>query len=118
MNVIQKNSPRIQSGIADRVIVDGKFLAAGGRRFSIRGVTYGTFRPDLAGEEYSQAVVARDFAAMEAAGFNAVRLYTAPPRWLLDTALQHGLRVMIGLAWEQHVAFLDDIPRPARFSNG
>ena len=27
-----------------------------------------------------------DFAAMAASGANAVRLYTAPPRWLLDLA--------------------------------
>ena len=26
----------------------------------------------------------------------------------LDTAAQHGLRVMVGLPWSQHVAFLDD----------
>ena len=28
--------------------------------------------------------------------------------WLLDWAARHGLRVMIGLPWGQHVAFLDD----------
>src|SRR5580765_4637866 len=44
---------------------------------------------------------------MAATGVNAVRTYTAPPRWLLDAAQRHGLRVMIGLPWEQHVAFLD-----------
>lgn len=31
-----------------------------------------------------------------------------PPRWLLDTEQRYGLRVMIGLPWEQHIAFLDD----------
>ena len=55
--------------------------------------------------------VAGDFAAMAAAGFNAVRTYTVPPRWLLDVAADHGLRVMVGLPWEQHVAFLDE-PAP------
>ena len=43
---------------------------------------------------------------MAANGLNAVRTYTLPPRWLLDTALEHGLWVMVGLAWEQHVDFL------------
>ena len=45
---------------------------------------------------------------MADAGINSVRVYTAPPRWLLDAAATHGLRVMIGLPWEQHVTFLDD----------
>ena len=29
-------------------------------------------------------------------------------RDLLDEAARHGLRVMVGLPWAQHVAFLDD----------
>jgi GT2 family glycosyltransferase len=48
---------------------------------------------------------------MAAAGINAVRTYTVPPRWLLDRALAHGIRVMVGLPWEQHVTFLDDAAR-------
>ena len=48
---------------------------------------------------------------MAAHGINAVRVYSVPPRWLLDAASRHGLRVMVGLAWEQHVAFLDDRTR-------
>ncbi|HEX6899182.1 MAG TPA: glycosyltransferase [Thermoanaerobaculia bacterium] len=71
-------------------------------------MTYGTFRPGPDGQEnHDPAVVERDFAAMAAHGVNAVRVYTVPPRWLLDLALRQGLRVMIGLPWEQHVAFLD-----------
>ena len=41
-------------------------------------------------------------------GINVVRTYTVPPVWLLDQATQHGLRVMVGLAWQQHTTFLDD----------
>src|SRR5207237_2897690 len=48
-----------------------------------------------------------DFATMAAAGINTVRTYTVPPRWLLDAAADAGLYVMVGLPWEQHVAFLD-----------
>jgi GT2 family glycosyltransferase len=44
---------------------------------------------------------------MAANGINAVRTYTAPPVWLLDAAQRHGLYVMVGLPWEQHIAFLD-----------
>src|SRR5439155_1496721 len=38
----------------------------------------------------------------------AIRTYDAPPTWLLEAASRHGLHIMIGVAWEQHVAFLDD----------
>jgi glycosyltransferase involved in cell wall biosynthesis len=37
-----------------------------------------------------------------------VRIYTAPPRYLLDEAERQGLRLIIGLAWTQHICFLDD----------
>jgi len=89
--------------------VCGKFLYVGSEKFCVRGVTYGTFRPDQSGSQYPPpAVVDRDFAQMAASGINAVRTYTAPPRWLLDTAQAHHLYVMVGLPWEQHIAFLDD----------
>jgi GT2 family glycosyltransferase len=78
-------------------------------KFYVRGVTYGTFRPGADDNQYHDPiVVARDFAQMAANGINAVRTYTVPPRWLLDTAQRHGLYVMVGLPWEEHVAFLDD----------
>jgi GT2 family glycosyltransferase len=91
-----------------RPAVRGKFLYAGDEKLYVRGVTYGTFRPDHEGNEFREEDVERDFAAMVAAGVNAVRTYSVPPRWLLDTAAHHGLRVMVGLPWEQHVTFLDD----------
>jgi GT2 family glycosyltransferase len=55
---------------------------------------------------------------MAAAGVNAIRLYETPPRWLLDLAHEHGLAAMVGLAWEQHVAFLDDRSLAARVARG
>lgn len=96
------------SGDGMRVARDGKFLHVGDEKLFVRGVTYGTFRTGSDGEElYDPAVVESDFASMAVQNVNAVRLYTVPPRWLLDIALRHGLRVMVGLPWEQHVAFLD-----------
>src|SRR5690242_7655460 len=86
----------------------GKFLCAGGEKLFVRGATYGTFRPGPGGAElHDPAMAERDFAAMSAHGINAVRVYTVPPRWLLDLAWRQGLRVMVGLPWEQHVAFLE-----------
>ncbi|MBV9774606.1 MAG: glycosyltransferase [Gemmatimonadetes bacterium] len=89
--------------------VGGKFLFAGEEKLYLRGVTYGPFRPDANGCEYgTPAAAERDFARMAAHGVNSLRTYTVPPRWLLDAAHGHGLRVMVGLPWEQHVAFLDE----------
>ena len=101
--------PHLWHSRAIRPRVHGKFLFVGVRKFYATGVTYGPFRPDQTGCEYrTPDVVDRDFAVMVANGVNAVRTYTVPPRWLLDAAEYHGLRVMVGLPWEQHVAFLDD----------
>lgn len=89
--------------------VRGKFLFIGEEKLYICGVTYGTFRPDKNGNDYPHPQkVESDFATMAAKGINAVRTYTVPPRWLLDVAAKYGLRVMVGLPWEQHIAFLED----------
>jgi GT2 family glycosyltransferase len=102
----------VQEALLERPKVRGKFLFLGEQKFWIRGVTYGTFRPDENGTQFpAPEIVERDFIAMRTAGLNAVRLYTVPPRWLLDLAAAHGLRLMIGLPWEQHIAFLDDKAR-------
>jgi O-antigen biosynthesis protein len=99
---------------AGRPRVDGKFLAVGEERLWLRGVTYGTFAPDERGHQYgTPQQVAADLAAMAAAGLNAVRTYTVPPRWLLDLAVDHGIWVLVGLPWEHHVAFLDERRRAA-----
>jgi hypothetical protein len=87
----------------------GRFLFTGKETFYVRGVTYGPFGTDGSSTEYGDAAsVDCDFAQMASLGLNAVRTYTVPPDWLLDIAMRRGLRVMIGLPWEQHVTFLDD----------
>jgi GT2 family glycosyltransferase len=92
--------------------VRGKFLYAGDQKLYLRGVAYGTFRPGEDGSDYGdESTVERDFAEMAAAGLNAVRTYSVPPRWVLDAAQRHGLYVLVGIPWEQHVAFLDDRSR-------
>jgi glycosyltransferase involved in cell wall biosynthesis len=94
---------------SDRPRVAGKFLSLGGETLYVRGVTYGTFAPDAHGSEFpAPEVVERDFAQMAANGLNAVRVFTAPPRSLLDSAQRHGLRVMVGLSAERNVGFLID----------
>ena len=94
--------------------VSGKFLEVDGRRFLIKGVTYGTFAPDAEGVQFpALKQIDLDFRMMAEAGINTVRVYTVPEPSLLDAALRHGLRVMIGVPWTQHVAFLGE-PRLAR----
>jgi GT2 family glycosyltransferase len=106
--------PAASGDNAGRPSVLGKFLYAENSKFWVRGVTYGTFRPDATGQEYHDAkTVERDFIQIAGNGFNAIRTYTVPPRWLLDAAQAHGLKVMVGIPWEQHVTFLDD-PRRCR----
>jgi glycosyltransferase involved in cell wall biosynthesis len=91
-----------------RPCVRGKFIFVGGEKLYVRGVTYGTFRPDADGCEFpSPKVVEQDFALMAANGVNALRTYTTPPVWLLDAAQRHGLRVMVGLPVERSFAFFD-----------
>src|SRR5262247_571726 len=96
------------SRMPGRPRVAGKLLEAAGRPLWVRGVTYGTFRPNSEGQLFPEPrQVAEDFAAMVARGINAVRVYKLPPRWLLDLAQAHRLRVFTGFDWAQHVAFLE-----------
>jgi len=102
-----------------RLSAPGKFLLLQGQKFWVKGVTYGTFRPDpVTGDQFpDEAGVARDFALMRLHGINTVRTYTVPPRWLLDLAAEHDLHVMVGIPWEQHIAFLDDSSRTRRIEH-
>jgi GT2 family glycosyltransferase len=88
----------------------------GAEKLHVRGVTYGTFRPTDGGSFPSRPRVRDDFAKMSAVGINAIRTYERPPPWLLDEAWERGLRVMAGLAWEQHLTFLDDPRRSAQIA--
>jgi O-antigen biosynthesis protein len=94
---------------ATRVEARGKFLFANDQKLYLRGVTYGTFRPQADGAMFPPPeVVEADFRGMVEAHVNAIRTYTVPPRWLLDLAFSSGIYVMVGIPWEQHIRFLDD----------
>ncbi|HMO65188.1 MAG TPA: glycoside hydrolase family 2 TIM barrel-domain containing protein, partial [Verrucomicrobiota bacterium] len=91
-----------------RVELDGKFFRLGGRRFAVRGVSYGGFAPNAAGEPFPEPAQAQaDVELMRTLGANVVRTYDPPPGWLLDLALAAGLRVFTDLAWPAHRCFLD-----------
>lgn len=99
-------APDVESG---PVIVDGPFLRSAGERFVVRGVTYGTFAGGA--DDLLPAVerVDRDFAQIAAAGFNTVRTYVEPRTEVLDLAAAHGLRMLVGIWWQD-----DPAPRRTR----
>jgi glycosyltransferase involved in cell wall biosynthesis len=100
---------------AGPIRVHGKFFFAGAAKHFVKGVTYGPFAVAGHGAPFPERVlVERDFALMRTAGVNTVRIFTVPPLWLLDLAAAAGLKVLVGLPWTQHVAFLDDAAVAAR----
>lgn len=105
-NFEEKNN----SSISDpRPQTHGRFLYVGGQRFWIKGVTYGTFRPNKDGDPYpSRAQVRNDFVKMREAGINTIRLYTPPPDWLADTAHSEGLYIMADMCWGPRKCELDE----------
>ena len=111
--MIQTPKPiRPNSVFLSRPEVSGKFLLVNSEKFYVRGVTYGTFRPNESGENFPAAeIIEKDFAMMASYGINSVRTYTVPPTFLLDIAQKHNLKVLAGLPWEQHITFLDDPQR-------
>lgn len=95
--------------ISPKIKVKGKFLYEGNDKFYLKGVTYGTFAPgDNEMLFPASGIIAKDFSLMVSSGINCIRTYTVPPVFLLDLALKFNLKVMVGLAWEQHITFLDD----------
>jgi len=97
---------------SERISVKGKFLYNGSSKFYIKGVTYGTFKPDENGGQFPAIeTIEKDFSMMAANGMNSVRTYTIPPLYLLNIARKNDLKVMVGLPWEQHITFLDSEER-------
>jgi GT2 family glycosyltransferase len=87
---------------------DGKFFRLGAEKFYACGVAYGPFRPNGAGEPYaSPAQTLRDFELIRQLGANLLRLYQIPPRWFMDLAGDHGLRLLIDIPWNKEVCFLE-----------
>jgi O-antigen biosynthesis protein len=102
-----------------RLRVDGRRLRAGAARFRVQGVTYGPFAPSDDGVQFpSASEVCTDFAQMESAGINSIRVYHVPPEWLLDVADEAAIKVLIDVPWRKHLCFLEssEARREARMS--
>lgn len=90
-----------------RIHIRAKFFFEGKRKFFIKGVTYGPFKPNEAGEYLaSEEQTRQDFRLMQNAGINLVRIYHVPPKWFLDLCVEAGMRVLVTVPWAQHVEFL------------
>ena len=84
-----------------------KFFFEGDRKFFVKGVTYGPFKPDAEGHYLGNPEqAARDLAQMRSIGVNVARVYHVPPRWFLDLCATAGVRALITLPWAKHVEFL------------
>src|SRR5258708_5735171 len=83
-----------------RVTVDGKNFRRDGKKFFVKGVTYGPFAPNAQGEPFaSPEKTTLDFALARELGVNLLRIYNTPPRWLLDLALQNDLLLLVDVPW-------------------
>jgi hypothetical protein len=84
-----------------------KFFFEGDRKFFVKGVTYGPFKPDVDGNYLGHPEqVDVDLALMRQVGLNTVRIYHAPPGWFLDHCAALGMRVIVTLPWAKHIEFL------------
>src|SRR6266508_6278016 len=93
---------------AARVQVDGKFFRLGGKKFFARGLTYGPFAPNEQKEMFHpREQTARDFLQVRELGVNLLRVYYVPPRWFLDLAAVHDIKVLVDVPWPKHLCFLD-----------
>lgn len=94
---------------APRVRVDGKFFRLGKAKFFVKGVAYGPFAPNAAGQPWpSVEQTTQDFIRLRELGANVVRVYYVPPRWILDLAQQHDLKLLVDIPWNKHLCFLND----------
>ncbi len=90
-----------------RIRPAAKFFFEGDKKFFVKGVTYGPFKPDAEGNHLGRPEqVDLDLALMRQAGLNLVRIYHAPPRWFLDRCAAAGIHVLVTLPWEKHIEFL------------
>src|SRR5512138_3965637 len=91
-----------------RVTVDGKFFRAGEKKFYVKGVGYGPFMPNAAGQPFASLdQTGADFAQIRQLGANLLRVYAVPGKWYLDLAAEHGLKVLIDVPWNKRLCFLD-----------
>lgn len=94
--------------VGARIVADGKGFRVGGRKFYVKGLTYGPFAPTPQyGTFPSPERVAQDLELIRNTGANVVRLYQVPPRWFLDALAAAGLHAFIDVPWPKHLCFAE-----------
>ncbi|MDQ6655942.1 MAG: glycosyl transferase, partial [Verrucomicrobiota bacterium] len=97
----------MSSAHAGPIRAEAKFFFDGDRKFFVKGVTYGPFKPDAEGHYLgTREQLQRDLRQMREVGLNLLRIYHPPPLWFLDACAAGGIRVLITLPWAKHVEFL------------
>ena len=95
--------------VTDRVRRDGKFFRLGSEKFYVKGVTYGPFAANRAGEPLPEPEQARrDFELMLELGANVARIYHIPPQWMLELAQAMGVRLFVDVSWPKNMEFIHD----------
>ena len=102
-------SAPVEAGTSPRPRVRGPFLFVGGQKFTVKGVTYGTFATSTRGDLFPEEETLRlDLELMRRAGINTLRTYTPPSNAVLEHARAAGLRVLVGIHWEGRDCVFDD----------
>ena len=92
------------AAMSHRVRLDGKFFRLDGAKFYPKGVTYGPFRPNAAGEFLPEPGQTRaDLMQVRELGSNLLRIYHVPPRWFLGLAEELGIKLLVDIPWSNHL---------------
>jgi len=103
----RKRRPQRLTG---RVRRDGKFFRLESEKFYVKGVTYGPFALNRAGEALPEPDQARaDLELAAQLGTNCLRVYICPPGWFLDLAHELGLHLFIDVSWPKNMEFVHDL---------
>jgi glycosyltransferase involved in cell wall biosynthesis len=90
--------------VQPRVTVDGKFFRLGEKKFFVKGVAYGPFPPNAQGQPFaSPEQTAADLTQISQLGATVIRVYSVPPRWMLDMAMERRLKVFVDVPWNKHL---------------
>ncbi len=99
----------------EQVQVRGKDIVVGGQPYVVQGVHYGPWPPGTGpgrSEYPSAATIEADMQILDELHANTLLVYD-PPRYVLDVAWRHGLRVLCA-AWIEWPGFATDAFAPRR----
>lgn len=83
------------------------FRNGNGDKVTLRGVTYGPFKPNSVGEPWpEQDRLHTDLTHIRALGFDTIRVYEPPTDIVLHACADHGLHLICGIPWTQHMDFI------------